>query len=320
MSESVTFNEPNVKLEAEIFVADNNPVEILVVANNVPVVIAPELKFIDVTVIFVNKPLATVTLLAARLAVVILPVANNVDVVKPVLSIIDVPVAFVKITLVVVKLLDEMLVASIVEKLPVPLTSNVNAGAVVAIPTFPPVVKILPIVLLLPIALKFVPTITVPVLIAVSTKLVVVIFTTVNVPATFKLPDKLTEPPVIVVALINDDDTVLNVPRVDTIEPVVILVFTILVTVAFVANNVVVEIFVAINEVAVNLVKAAFDAVKLAALINPELIDVDANKVAVVISVNESTPVVNVPVILTSPDTSNLNAGAVVPIPTLPDV
>jgi len=248
----------------------------------------------------VNTPLETVILLAAKLAEDTLVEAITDPVVKPDVTRI------------------------------VPLTSNVYAGAVVAIPTFPPVVKIFPIVLLLPIALKFVPTITVPVLIAVSTKLVVVIFTTVNVPATFKLPDKLTEPPVIVVALINDDDTVLNVPRVDTIEPVVILAFTRLVTVAFVPVNVEVEIFVAtklvllilvvINEVAVNLVKAAFDAVKLVALINPELIDVDANKVVVVISVAKRDADDNVPVTLPSPDTSNLNAGAVVPIPTLPDV
>ena len=61
--------------------------------------------------------------------------------------------------------------------------------------------------------------------ILVSTIFVEVIFTTVRVPATFKFPDKLILPPVIVVAESRIDDTVPNEPTVE--------------------NNVLVDIFVA---------------------------------------------------------------------------
>jgi hypothetical protein len=323
----VIFNDVLVKLTAEILVADKIPVEILVVANNVPVV-KPPVKLIDVELILVNRALEIVILFAAIFAAVILPVANKVPVVNPPLNIIEAPLALVNNTLLLVRFTVETFALVKLVKLPLPFTSNVYAGAVVPIPTFPPVVKIDPIVLLFPIALKLVPTNTDPADIFVSTKLVVVILTTVRVPPIFRLPDKLIEPPDIVVALINELDTVLNDPSVEYTDPDVRVVLTKLVKVEFVALRVLVVILVVFklvvvildttNDVAVKLVITPFETVIFVALINSELIEVVANKVEVVILVFCSEPVVNVPVIRAPPDTSNVNAGAVVPKPTLP--
>lgn len=324
---SVIFNDVLVKLTLEIFVADKIPVEILVVANNVPVV-KPVVKLIDGIVILVNRALEKVILFAAILAVVILLVANNVPVVNPLLNTMDDPVALVNNIFELVRLTVVTFALVILVKLPLPFTSNVYAGAVVPIPTFPPVVKIDPTVLLFPTALKLVPTNNDPADMFVSTKLVVVILTTVRVPPIFKLPDKLTDPPDIVVALINELDTVVNDPSVEYTDPDVKAVLTKLVKVEFVALRVVVVILVvfklvlvmfeATNDVVVKLVITPFETVILVAFINPELIEVVANKVDVVILVFCSEPVVNVPVIRAPPDTSKVNAGAVVPKPTLP--
>ena len=68
-----------------------------------------------------------------------------------------------------------------------PSTSRLKPGDVVLIPTLPPVVKILPIVLLFPTAAKSVLARTTPAETLVSTRLVDVMFTAVNVPATYKL-------------------------------------------------------------------------------------------------------------------------------------
>jgi len=189
----------------------------------------------------------------------------------------------------------------------------------------------LPTVLLLPNALKLVPTNTDPADIIVSTKLLVVMFTTVSVPPMFKSPDKLIDPPVIVVALTNELDTVLNEPSVALIDPDVNAVPTKLVNVALVADKALVVMLVVFklvvvildttNDDVLKLVIRPLETVILAALINPELIEVLAKSVAVVIPVIVNRfPVVNAPVIRASPDTSNVKAGAVFPIPTLPPV
>jgi len=72
-----------------------------------------------------------------------------------------------------------------------PLTSRLNPGEVVLIPTFPPVVKILPTVLLLPTAARRVLARTTPAETLVSTRFVDVILTAVKVPATYRFCDKV---------------------------------------------------------------------------------------------------------------------------------
>ena len=104
--------------------------------------------------------------------------------------------------------LNNEAVVTNVEKSPLPVTSNVNAGTVVLIPTFPPVVNILPIVLLFPVADNKVLAKTIPPDIFISTKLATVRLVTVKVPATFKFPERCAFPPLIVVALSNDAFTV----------------------------------------------------------------------------------------------------------------
>ena len=88
------------------------------------------------------------------------------------------------------------------------------------IPTFPPVVKMLPMVFALPIATKLLVIVAVPAVMFVSDIFVVVTFTTVSVPATFKLPDKLRLAPVIVVADSQLEPNVAKVPLVAFNEPV----------------------------------------------------------------------------------------------------
>ncbi len=129
--------------------------------------------------------------------------------------------------------------------LAVPLTSKLNAGDVVLIPTLPPVVKIFPIVLLFPVAVN-VPVINAtPAVRLVSNMLVVVIFTAVKVPAITTFPDKLIEPPVIVVAARYVVPNVENAPTVAFIVPVVILVVTKLTDVIFVFARLVIVLFIA---------------------------------------------------------------------------
>jgi hypothetical protein len=115
-----------------------------------------------------------------------------------------------------------------------PLTDNASLGLVVLIPTFPLVVKIVPTVLLFPVAAKAVVILAIPAVIFVSTKFVDVIFTTVRVPPTFKFPDKLKFAPVIVVAESKLDETVPNEPIVEYREAVDIFVATKFVIVLFV--------------------------------------------------------------------------------------
>ena len=86
------------------------------------------------------------------------------------------------------------------ENLAFPFTSNVKLGDVVAIPTFPPVVNMLAIVLLFPIADNALDASITPADIFVFVILVDVMFIVVKVPPTTKLPDKLSEPPERVVA------------------------------------------------------------------------------------------------------------------------
>lgn len=88
-------------------------------------------------------------------------------------------------------------------------------------PTLPPVVKMLPIVLLFPSALSDDVTRIDPAETFVSSKFVVVTLTVVSVPATTKLPDKLMFPPVNVVADNNVEVTVENEPRVENNTPAV---------------------------------------------------------------------------------------------------
>ena len=106
---------------------------------------------------------------------------------------------------------------------------------VVLIPTLPPVVNIFPIVFELPTADKFVVILATPAVKFVSIRLVAVILTTVRVPATFKSPDKLIEPPVIVVAAIREE----------LIVEAVRVVIRALVVVTFVVNKfVIVEVVI----------------------------------------------------------------------------
>ena len=70
-----------------------------------------------------------------------------------------------------------------------PSTSKLKFGFVTPIPTFPEFVNIFPIVFESPIADKCVVILAIPAVKLVSTKLVVVIFTTVRVPATLIFPE-----------------------------------------------------------------------------------------------------------------------------------
>lgn len=87
-----------------------------------------------------------------------------------------------------------------VENLALPFTSRVYDGFDVPTPTLPAVVKMLPIVLLLPFAVNKFVTMIVLVDMFVFDKFVEVIFTAFNVPPTTALPDKFSNPAVIVVA------------------------------------------------------------------------------------------------------------------------
>jgi hypothetical protein len=127
-----------------------------------------------------------------------------------------------------------------------------------------------------------------------------VIFTTVRVPPTFKLPDKLILPPVIIPADNKVDETVPNELIVEYNVLVEIFVATMFIDVAFVlykapedtlvvANNVAVVIpVVNIPFPEVKVVATAFVTVVFVALRRPEEILVVANNVPVV------RPVVNI--------------------------
>ena len=78
----------------------------------------------------------------------------------------------------------------------VPLTSNLYAGAVVFIPTFPPVVYILPNVLLEANAINDLLKVTVVDVMLVFTKLLALIPVLTSPLPTFKSPDKYKLPPV----------------------------------------------------------------------------------------------------------------------------
>ena len=120
----------------------------------------------------------------------------------------------------------------------------------------------------------------------------------------------------------------LNEPNVEYNEPVVITVLWMLlivelveiklVAVALLETRFVEVTFVLTSDVVVKFVTTPLDTVKLVALINPVLMDVVANKLVAVILVPNKEPVVKLSVILVPPETSNVKAGAVVPIPTLP--
>lgn len=105
-----------------------------------------------------------------------------------------------------------------------PKICNADDGAVVPMPTLPPVVIMGPTVLLLPIAAKLFVMFAIPAVKFVSIKFVVVTFTATKVPAMVRLPDKLAFAPVIVEAVNQLVAIVLNVPDVALIVPVVILV------------------------------------------------------------------------------------------------
>jgi hypothetical protein len=127
-----------------------------------------------------------------------------------------------------------------------------------------------------------------------------VIFTTVSVPPTFKFPDKLILPPVIIPADSNVDETVPNEPIAEYKVLVDIFVETAFVTVIFVALSIPEDILVVANNVPVvspvvnialpelKVVYTAFVTVVFVAFNTPELTLVVANNVAVV------TPVVNI--------------------------
>lgn len=170
-------------------VAVRVPVDTLVDARTVPTVIEPTLRVPALTFVAVRVP--NVAELAAMVPADTLVFAVKVPVVSP------------------------------VENRAVPVTSRRYCGAVVLIPTFPPVVKMLPIVWLLPLAVSVVSMNIDPADTYVSSKFVVVTFTVVRVPATTKLPDKLTLPPVNVVAETTVEVTVEKVPTVALSVPAV---------------------------------------------------------------------------------------------------
>jgi hypothetical protein len=163
-----------------------------------------------------------------------------------------------------------------------PFTSRALTGALVLIPTLPPVVKMLPIVLLVPTAERFVLTRTTPADTFVSTRFVDVMLTTVRVPATSKFPDKLIFPPVIVVAEIRVEESVLIVPDVANKTPVVTPVALSVPAVTLVATTdpeliILLTILVMLPDVAnktpvVTPVALTVPAVTLVATTDPELI------------------------------------------------
>jgi hypothetical protein len=209
-----------------------------VVALRVPAETKPAARLAELTrVVALRVPAETKE--AARLAELIKVVARRLPVVTSVATKF-VDVIFVAFSKPVVMLVEPR----------VPLTVRVNAPDEVLIPTFPPVVKILPIVLEFPVAENEVLANTTPADTFVSTKLVEVILTTVKVPATFKLPDKWALAPLMVVAFNNAAPTVTEVrfPAVivaATSVPAVIPVATTLVLVTVVANKLVDVILVA---------------------------------------------------------------------------
>lgn len=117
-------------------------------------------------------------------------------------------------------------VVTLVENLAPPTISKVAPGEVVLIPTLPPVVKIDPIVLLFPTAVKFVLTSKAPADTLVSIKLVVVILTVVIVPPMTRLPERFILAPVNVVPEIRVEVNVVNVPDVANKLPDVIPLVT----------------------------------------------------------------------------------------------
>ena len=134
------------------------------------------------------------------------------------------------------------------EKRAVPDTSSVNPGAVVPIPTFPPVVKIDPIVLLLPIAANVLEIFIEPAETLVSIRLVVVTLTVVMVPPTIKLPERLILPPVNVVPEMSVDVSVVNVPDVaNTLPEVMPLEILSVPMLEFVIARLVIVLLVAFN-------------------------------------------------------------------------
>jgi hypothetical protein len=239
---------------AEILVAVTLPA-VTVPAITVPAVTPVAMTLVDVTV--VANTLVAVTFVAVTSCRDDRPVTLRAPAVAPVERIATaaltlVPtneerVAFVPRTLVVLNKPVVMLVEP-----SVPLTVRVKLGAVVPTPTFPPVVKMLPIVFEVPTAEREVLAKTTPADTLVSTKLVEVILTTVRVPATFKLPDKWALAPLIVVAFNRAVPTVVaeTVPAVIVpaiTVPAVIPVATTLVVVTVVANTLVAVTLVAVT-------------------------------------------------------------------------
>jgi len=168
---------------------------------------------------FVTIALAELTLVLAISVPVVMVVAVRVPVDNAVCTALPI-VQFAAFTPVVAKSVP--VVIPFVTRA-VPVTSRLNPGLVVEIPTFPPVVNIFPIVFAFPIADKLVVTSAMPVVTLVALAL-----------TAFKLPDKLTLAPVIVVADNQLVPTVKNVPVFATSEPVVMAVPKTFVKVLFV--------------------------------------------------------------------------------------
>jgi hypothetical protein len=180
-------------------------------------------------------------------------------------------------------------------------------------------------------ALTFTLAITVPADTFVCNTFVAVTFTTVNVPATFRLPDKLILPPLIVDAAIEAAVAAVNTATGAYNAPDVILVAVIFGTVALLPKD---SVLPAI-EPALALVNTALVTVADGAYRAPDVILVPANNVVAVIFVavilvavilgtvalllnDKFAPVNAVAVIV--PFTSNADRGLVVPTPTLPFV
>jgi hypothetical protein len=257
---NIAFPELNVVATAfviVIFVALRSPEEILVVANNVPVV-RPVVNIAFPEVKVVATAFVTFIFVALSIPEEILVVANNVAVVRPFVNI-----AFPELKVIVTAFVTVIFVAFNTPEDILVVANNVPVvRPVVNIPF--PEVKVVATAFVTVLFIAFnTPELTlvvannVAVVIFDSTILVDVIFTTVRYPATFKLPDKLILPPVIISVDNNVDETVPNEPIVE--------------------YNVLVEIFVAVIPVAIsvpvlNVILTAFAIVLFVPNILPELI------------------------------------------------
>ena len=276
-------------------------------------------KFVLVT--FVNTAPAMVLAVPAKLPADNVEVATSEPTVK--LDILKLAVErFVTSALVITAPAAVNPVDITLVKLPVPATSSANCGLVVLIPTFPPVKKILPIVLLFPETDKLDPTNIDPTDIFVSTKLVVVMFVIVSVPDTVKLPDKLKLPPVMAVETKLVIVAVVNVPVVARIVPAVMpvanklavvtkpadkfAVDTLVVAIKFAELNVPDTLTLAVVRLVITaLVTVAFAAATLA----DDTLVVASNVPVVKPVVNTKLDTVKLPAKLTLPSVTVMYAG-----------